>query len=125
VNRRSPVGLSHVASMAGVSERGFIKRMSLLLSKGRMMDLLRIETQARISEWLEGREATGESFIVMFRLSNNRGVDLAMYCKCRVDMSGDEPLIRVEDSFPSVVGYDKGVGVDPFVIELKDLETMI
>ena len=123
--RREPVGLAHVASMAGLSERGFIKRMSMFLSKGRLLDLLRVEAQVRLCEWLDGKETDGEPFMVMFRLSHGRDVDMAMYCKCRVDMSGDEPVIKVQDIFPSTAGYDKKSDLAPFVVELKDLETML
>jgi len=115
-------GLGHLAAMAGMTEREFVERMSRLLSDGRLMELLRVERQAALYDWLEGKETTGEPFAVMFRLSANRRADVALYCRCRVDMGGDEPLILVEDSFPSVEGYDKGIG-EPFVVELRDLET--
>lgn len=115
------VGLSHVAGMHGMSERDLVGRMSGFLAAGRLMDLLRVEAQARLYEWIDGKESDGSPFAVMFRLSANREVDVAMYCKCHVDMGGDEPLIRVDDTFASVAGYDKGLG-KAFEVDLKDLE---
>jgi hypothetical protein len=115
------VGLAHVAGMHGISERDLVGRMSELLAAGRLMYLLRVEAQARLYEWLDGKESSGDPFAVMFRLSANRGIDVAMYCKCYVDMGGDEPLIRVDDTFVSVAGYDKGLG-KAFEVGLKDLE---
>jgi len=58
------VGLSHVAGMHGMSERDLVGRMSGFLAAGRLMDLLRVEAQARLYEWIDGKESDGEPFAV-------------------------------------------------------------
>lgn len=102
------VGLDEVAKAAGVPPHHVFKAIYDLLDAGRLTDALDIGAQVDLCDWID-REALldGDPFHVVLKISQNRKKDAAVHCLCRVDMGGDEPLIRVrhevgvEDAVPS------------------------
>jgi hypothetical protein len=96
------VGLSHFAAIGGMTERQFCQRFFNLLNSGRLMDTLTIAAQAQLQEWIINNGLEDKEFMVSFQLSMNRVVDPMVYCRCVVDMSGDEPKIRILEATPGL-----------------------
>jgi hypothetical protein len=123
-------GLSDVALKAGIGEPEYASRMMLILSTGDVMDLLSIRAQVALFKWVNHRrlEDTGSPFVVMLRLSEGRRHDPALFCMCRVDMSGDDDaLVRCDRSVPGFADAIPSMasGMDLFEAGLSDLETEV
>jgi hypothetical protein len=112
-----------------MDEREYAAMMMSRLVGGDVMDLLRIEAQDQLFGWVNSRrlEDTGESFLVLLRLSEGRKHDAALFCLCRVDMSGDEARIRCEKAIPGLAGAPPAAvaGLGRFEAALWDLETEV
>jgi len=121
------VDLSHFAAIVGMTLAEFSQHMFSRLSKGDVLDLLKIEAAAELCDWIgeKGLEANGERFVVAFRLSLNREKDVGLFCVCRVDMSGDEAIVKCEEAVPGILGAapSRLKNMDAFEMGFCDMET--
>ena len=80
-----------------VAEKSLIDK----LMDGDMLDVLTIEGQCLLSEWISERFLEGGHFVVL--------LPFKLYCMCNMDFSNDEPKIHVEHATYAL--HPDGVGL--------------
>ena len=128
VHSNTEVSLAEFAAIGGLTEAEYSKRMFERLECGDLMGLLGIEAQCDLGDWISGRFLGGKrEFLVVFRLSLNRIRDVALFCVCSMDMSGDEAAIRVRHAIPGQIGSPpaEAFGLEPYEMSFCDMEAGI
>ena len=113
--------------MSQQTEQSYADRMFDLLRQGRLMRLLRIEAQANLSERLLERQFE-QPFAIVFRLSENRQRDVALWCVCLIDLEAEDgESIIVNHALPGMSDAipKEAHGLDTFEVNLRDMEPEI
>lgn len=97
------VSLAQFAAIHGMSERQYVEQMLACLSSGRVMDLLTMNAQVDMCQWMLAGDLYRKKldFLVMFRLSLNRADDVCLYVACRFRDGG---AIEVCQTIPGLCG---------------------
>lgn len=123
------VDLGQFASILGMTRDQYVACMMSLLESCRLPELLNFESRSELEGWIleSGRYDDLKPFCVMFRLSLNRVRDSALYCQCRMDMSGDEPVVMVDNTVPGLTGMvpDSMSELQRFEAQFADYATNI
>lgn len=93
------------------------------LQSGDLMELLTLEAQYDLGQFIERNEYVDnkEEFVVIFHIPVNKFSD-ALFCLCKMDLSGDEPKIFVRHAIPAL--YDESE-FNGFELNSCDLELRI
>jgi hypothetical protein len=124
----SEVGLSHFAAICGLTEREFVQRMCKKIEEGNLLRLLKDDSCEDVVVWaLDNRmRKPDQDTVVVFRLSQNRQRDVALFCLASLD---NLPTIqmRVKKMFPGFMDSppEELDGLSVFEINFCDMVTAV
>ena len=125
VEGEDEVGLGQFAAICGMTEKEFSAHMFRKLEQGRLLDLLNLDAQADLSEWIIGQFFSGKEFVVVFRLSLNRKRDACLFCVCSVRNADREALVDVRHAIPGLIDNvpKEVLGLESFEVGFCDMKT--
>ena len=91
--RRKPTSqFGKIAACAKVSEEQLIKAVFSRLDEGRFTECLKMQVQAKFDDWINKHNLLdGSDFWIDIKFSRKS----SLRCRCNMDLSGDEPLLKV------------------------------
>lgn len=95
------------------------------LESGEMMDLLTVEAQFRLGDWISERGflESAKYFSVVFRHAAGKVKNAVLHCVCAVDMTKDEPKIYVKHALPGDAKPAEAEGLEIYELDiLRDIE---
>lgn len=124
---QAEVTLSQFASIVGMTREEYVRMFFAYLESGTLLNLLSFESRCELEDWIlrTGRYDDQGKFCVMFRMSSNLSRNVVLYCSCRMDLAGDEPLLKVDRSFAGFEDEEPAwaLNLDAREVLLGDLET--
>ena len=126
---RVQTDISHLAEIAGVDRIQYMLSMYRYIREGRFLEILNMEAQEEIVDWLMKHRHYdfGTEFCLLLTTSINKAKNSAVWMRCFVDLSGNEPMIKAKGIW---TGYATEIpeglaNLHTFVLGLKDLEIKI
>lgn len=122
------LSLADFAAKAGQTEAAFCSRLFDRLISGDMMEILKLEAQCDLGDWITERFLDNKNeFLVVFRLSENKLRDVALFCVCSMNMTAEDPRIYVKHALPGFVGKvpPEAKGLESFEVGFCDMESRI
>lgn len=121
------VSLAQFAATGGMTETEYSRKLFEKLETGNLMDLLNIDAQVRLGDWISEKYLDGAHFSVVFRLSMNRVRDVALHCVCAMDMMQDEPKIFCKFALPGFIDAPPKelAGLEVFELGFEDMEPRV
>jgi len=118
--RKSRSLLGDKARSVGVSEEELTSAFFKRMESGAVIDCLSIQAQAKLCDWIENKDLLcGGEFGIVIRISNK----VERRCVCCVDMSGDEPLVKiVKSEFCAPNGRRDVNGLPTFIVQSSWLD---
>jgi len=89
--------LKDVAQSAKMTEFEYSSAIFSFLEKGDIINLLNIEAQADICDWINNNSLlNGNKFCLEIHVSMNQNTNIVIYCLCKMDLMGDEPKVIID-----------------------------
>jgi hypothetical protein len=119
------VGLEHFAAIGGMTEAEFSRKMFEHLENGTLLALLKDVAIDDLLDWI-GKSEDDDEFVVVFRLSLNRGRDVALFCVCSMSMTEDW-MVDVRHAIPGFIDNPPAEtdGLQGFEFSFCDMEATI
>ena len=75
-----------------ISEKALVQRVFFKLDEGSFAECLHMKAQAKFDDWIQENDLLdGRDFGLCLGVSKK----VALWCRCFLDLTGDEPLYRV------------------------------
>ena len=122
------VSLAEFSAIGGLSEPEYLGKLFSHLKSGDLVELLGLKAQFKLGEWIgEYFLDTKDKFVVVFRLSLNRIRDVALFCICSMDLTGEDAKVNVESSIPGFIDAcpETAKGLPSMIFSFHDMEPRI